>query len=102
MVVHESALEGKKEKLVQRIHELCMPDTVEIHSGLALIATVGRGMVRSKGISARLFNALMKAGVNVRLIDQGSSELNIIVGVEEKDFAQAIRVLYDSFVKEHI
>ena len=62
VVVHESALEGKKEKLVQRIHELCTPDTVEIHSGLALIATVGRGMVRSKGISARLFNALMKAG----------------------------------------
>ena len=93
VVVHESALEGKKEKLVQRIHELCTPDTVEIHSGLALIATVGRGMVRSKGISARLFNALMKAGVNVRLIDQGSSELNIIVGVDNLDFEVATRNL---------
>lgn len=74
------------------------PDTVEIHSGLALIATVGRGMVRSKGISARLFNALMKAGVNVRLIDQGSSELNIIVGVDNLDFEVATRAIYRAFV----
>ena len=83
---------------LQRIHELCSPDTVEIHSGLALIATVGRGMVRSKGISARLFNALMKAGVNVRLIDQGSSELNIIVGVDNLDFEVATRAIYRAFV----
>lgn len=98
VVVHEDAIAGKKEKLVQRIHELCAPDTVEIHSGLALIATVGRGMVRSKGISARLFNALMKAGINVRLIDQGSSELNIIVGVDNLDFENALRAIYRTFV----
>ena len=67
-------------------------------SGLALIATVGRGMVRSKGISARLFNALMKAGINVRLIDQGSSELNIIVGVDNLDFENAVRAIYRAFV----
>lgn len=98
VVVHEDALEGKKERLVQRIHELCAPDSVEIHSGLALIATVGRGMVRSKGTSARLFNALMKAGINVRLIDQGSSELNIIVGVDNLDFENAVRAIYRAFV----
>ena len=98
VVVHESAIEGKKERLIQRIHELCSPDSVEIHSGLALIATVGRGMVRSKGTSARLFNALMKAGVNVRLIDQGSSELNIIVGVDNLDFENAVRAIYRAFV----
>ena len=98
VVVSEDALEGKKERLVQRIHELCQPDSVEIHSGLALIATVGRGMVRSKGTSARLFNALMKAGVNVRLIDQGSSELNIIVGVDNLDFEVAVRAIYRAFV----
>lgn len=98
VVVHEDALEGKKECLVQRIHELCAPDSVEIHSGLALIATVGRGMVRSKGTSARLFNALMKAGINVRLIDQGSSELNIIVGVDNLDFENAVRAIYRAFV----
>ncbi|MDY5350274.1 MAG: aspartate kinase [Candidatus Ventricola sp.] len=98
VVVHESAIEGKKERLIQRIHELCSPDSVEIHSGLALIATVGRGMVRSKGTSARLFNALMKAGINVRLIDQGSSELNIIVGVDNLDFENAVRAIYRAFV----
>ncbi|MGN0990189.1 MAG: ACT domain-containing protein, partial [Candidatus Ventricola sp.] len=98
VVVHEDALEGKKERLVQRIHELCQPDSVEIHSGLALIATVGRGMVRSKGTSARIFNALTRAGVNIRLIDQGSSELNIIVGVDNLDFEVATRAIYREFV----
>ena len=98
VVVSESSIEGKKERLIARIKELVNPDSVEIHSGLALIATVGRGMVRSKGISARLFNALMKAGVNVRLIDQGSSELNIIVGVDSLDFENATRAIYRAFV----
>lgn len=98
VVVHEDTLEGKKERLVQRIHELCQPDSVEIHSGLALIATVGRGMVRSKGTSARIFNALTRAGVNIRLIDQGSSELNIIVGVDNLDFEVATRAIYREFV----
>ena len=98
VVVREDAIEGKKERIVSRIHELCAPDSVEIHSGLALIATVGRGMVRSKGISARLFDALMRAGINVRLIDQGSSELNIIVGVDNLDFENAVRAIYRAFV----
>jgi len=98
VVVREDAIEGKKERIVSRIHELCAPDTVEIHSGLALIATVGRGMVRSKGISAKLFDALMRAGINVRLIDQGSSELNIIVGVDNLDFENAVRAIYRAFV----
>ena len=97
VVVSESSIEGKKERLIARIKELVKPDAVEIHSGLALIATVGRGMVRSKGISARLFNGLMKAGVNVRLIDQGSSELNIIVGVEQNDFDKAVSAIYKAF-----
>ena len=98
VVVHESAVAGKKERLIARIKELCNPDSVEIHSGLALIATVGRGMVRSKGISAKLFDALMRAGINVRLIDQGSSELNIIVGVDNLDFENAVRAIYRAFV----
>ena len=98
IVVHEDAIAGKKAKLMARIHELCQPDTVEIHSGLALIATVGRGMVRAKGTSARLFNALDKAGINVRLIDQGSSEQNIIVGVDNLDFENATRAIYRAFV----
>ncbi len=99
VVVHEDAISGKKERVVERIHELCQPDTVEIHSGLALIATVGRGMVRAKGgASAKLFSALEKAGINVRLIDQGSSEINIIVGVDNLDFENAVRTIYRAFV----
>ncbi|MBQ4157973.1 MAG: aspartate kinase, partial [Clostridia bacterium] len=100
VVVHEDAIAGKKERIVRRIRELCSPDSVEIHSGLALIATVGRGMVRSKGTSARLFNALEKAGINVRLIDQGSSELNIIVGIDSLDFENATRAIYRAFVSD--
>ncbi len=100
VVCHERALEGKRDKLVHRIYELTDPDSVEIHSGLALIATVGRGMVRSKGTSARLFNALQRAGINVRMIDQGSSELNIIVGVDNLDFENAVRAIYRAFVTE--
>ena len=100
VVVNERALDGKREALVHRIYELVEPDSVEIHSGLALIATVGRGMVRSKGTSAKLFNALMRAGINVRMIDQGSSELNIIVGVDNLDFEVAVRAIYKAFVTD--
>ena len=65
---------------------------------MALIATVGSGMSARTGVSARLFTALAEAGVNIRMIDQGSSEMNIIVGVENKDFEKAIKAIYDAFV----
>ncbi len=100
VVCHERMLDGKRDQLVHRIYELTDPDSVEIHSGLALIATVGRGMVRSKGTSAKLFNALQRAGINVRMIDQGSSELNIIVGVDNLDFENAVRAIYRAFVTD--
>ena len=91
-------MEGVKILTIDFVHELCHPDSVEIHSGLALIATVGRGMVRARGTSAKLFHALMRAGVNVRMIDQGSSELNIIVGVDNLDYEVAVRAIYRAFV----
>ena len=84
---------------INRINELCQPDHIEISSGLALIATVGRGMVRTPGTAARLFGALARAGVNVRMIDQGSSELNIIVGVDIPEFENAVRAIYEEFVE---
>ena len=65
---------------------------------MALIATVGYGMVRRRGTAAKLFGALYQAGVNVRMIDQGSSELNIIVGVDTADFDTAMRAIYNAFV----
>jgi len=73
---------------------------LEVHSNLALIATVGHGMIKRPGVSATLFTALYQAGVNIRMIDQGSSEMNIIVGVEEADFETAIKAIYKAFVEE--
>ena len=70
-----------------------------MYDNMAIIATVGAGMAARLGVSAQLFTALFEAGVNVRMIDQGSSEMNIIVGVKNRDFEKAIRAIYSSFVK---
>ena len=67
---------------------------------MALVATVGKGMIRSLGVAARLFGALYEAGVNVRMIDQGSSEMNIIVGLDSDDFEDAMRAIYTAFAAE--
>ena len=75
------------------------PDTLTIHDDMSLIATVGRGMVHNCGTAARLFASMSRAGINVRMIDQGSSELSIIVGVDDKDFESTIRAIYHEFVK---
>jgi aspartate kinase len=85
------------------MHEICVacnPDTIYIEDGLALIAVVGRGMVQSPGTAARLFSAVASAGINIRMIDQGSSEFNIILSVEENDFETALKAIYSEFVKE--
>ena len=74
-------------------------DSVTLDDGVALVAVVGRGMVKEKGTAARVFNAVSAAGVNIRIIDQGSSELNIILGVDEHDFEKTIRAIYGEFVK---
>ena len=81
VVVANSQIEGKLDRVLKKLQLACNPDSIEVFSDMALIATVGHGMIRRVGISAKLFSALADAGVNVRLIDQGSSELNIIVGL---------------------
>ncbi len=88
----------KEQAVVSEIHRLVKPDLLEIESDLALIAVVGRGMKRQRGTAARIFSALAHVNVNCRMIDQGSSELNIIIGVESKDFEKAIKAIYDIFV----
>jgi len=98
VVVADKQIEGKLEKVMQEIKATCEPDSVDHESSLALIATVGRGMARHPGTAARLFDALAKAGVNVRMIDQGSSEINIIVGVDTADFEKAMQAIYTGFV----
>ena len=96
--VHQDEFIDKEQNVVSEIHRMAKPDLLEIESDLALIAVVGRGMKSTRGTAGRIFSALAHANVNVRMIDQGSSELNIIIGVENRDFEKAIRAIYDIFV----
>ena len=98
VVLNSKIVEGKVEEIVEEFERQLKPETVDISTDLALIATVGAGMASRTGTSAKLFGALAEAGVNIRMIDQGSSEMNIIVGVAEKDFEKAIRAIYKAFV----
>ena len=98
IVVHEDEFIEKEQRVVSAIHRLAKPDSIEIESDLALIAVVGRGMKSMRGTAGRIFSALAHAHVNVRMIDQGSSELNIIIGVENRDFETALQAIYDIFV----
>ena len=95
---HELGTGKDREKLVARLKDVLRPDHFEIIDGLALIAIVGRGMRSKKGTATRVFAALSHAEINIRMIDQGSSELNIIVGIDEKDFEKAIQVIYNVFI----
>ena len=100
VVLSTAELEPVKDQVVKRIMELTEPDTLTIHDNMGIIATVGRGMVHNPGTAARLFTALSRAQVNVRMIDQGSSELSILVGVDASDFKAALRAIYFEFVKD--
>ena len=96
--VHQSEFEEKEQKVLSGIHRAVTPDSVELESDLALIAVVGRGMRSTRGTAGRIFSALAHADINVKMIDQGSSELNIIIGVKNEDFEPAIQAIYDIFV----
>ena len=98
IVVHADEFIHKEQSVVSAIHRLAEPDSVEIESGLALVAVVGRGMKSASGTAGKLFTALAKEGINIRMIDQGSSELNIIIGVDNKDFETAIKAIYNTFI----
>lgn len=98
VVIHEDEFLDKEQAVISAIHRLAQPDSIEIESGLALVAVVGRGMRSASGTAGKLFSALADANINVRMIDQGSSELNIIVGVAEKDFENSIKAIYNTFV----
>ncbi|MBE6588620.1 MAG: aspartate kinase [Ruminococcaceae bacterium] len=91
--------EMKRERVLSSINKRVRPDSLVIEDGLALLAVVGRGMVKAKGTAARVFTAISAAGINIRMIDQGSSELNIIIGVEEHDLEKALGAIYSEFVK---
>lgn len=100
--VHQDEFMHKEQKVVSAIHRLADPDAIDIEADLALIAVVGRGMKSTRGTAGRIFSALAHANVNVKMIDQGSSELNIIIGVANDDFDTAIKAIYDIFVISQI
>ncbi len=96
--VHQQEFEGKEQKVLSTIHRLAKPDSIEIESDLALVAVVGRGMKSNRGVAARVLASLAHKNINIKMIDQGSSELNIIIGVTNEDFEPAIQAIYDIFV----
>ena len=102
IVLQDSKIQDALHDIVDDIHRVCKPDSIEVFNNLALIATVGRGMKRQVGTAATLFGALAKENINIRMIDQGSSEMNIIVGVANSDFETAINAIYKAFDEKEV
>ena len=99
VIVQTSSIEGKQEKIINSLTRAVKPDTINFDDGIALLAVVGRGMIKAKGTAARIVSAVSAADVNIRMIDQGSSELNVIIGVDEKELERALKAIYAEFVK---
>lgn len=102
VIVHQEEFGKAEQEILAGLHRNCKPDSIVIETGLALLAIVGRGMKSTRGTAGRIFSALAHARVNVKMIDQGSSELNIIVGVSEEDFETAMQSIYDIFVTQKL
>lgn len=98
VIVSDQELNGKLPKLLEEIRIYCNPDHITSQSKMALLAVVGRGMIHTKGISSKVFTALFKQDINIRMISQGSSELNILIGIENEDFDQSVRAIYQEFL----
>ena len=98
IIVHQDEFEEHEQKVLAGIQRAVHPDVLEVEGDLALVAVVGRAMKSNRGTAARIFAALAHANVNVKMIDQGSSEWNVIVGVRNEDFEKAIKAIYDIFV----
>ena len=100
VVLASSELEGRRERVLSAIQRRVHPDSITVEDGLAIIAVVGRGMVKAKGTASKVFDTVSGADVNIKMIDQGSSELNIILGIEEADFNKTINAIYNGFVNK--
>ncbi len=100
--VHQAEFEGKEQQVISSLRRLANPDVIDLEADLGLIAVVGRGMKSTRGTAGRIFSALAHANINVKMIDQGSSELNIIIGVSNNDFDAAIKAIYDIFVETRL
>ena len=91
-------IEGKEDEVIAQIRKAVAPDHIELEKGIAILAVVGRGMIRTRGTAARIFASMAHARINVKMIDQGSSELNVIIAIGESDFEEAIRKIYEMFI----
>ena len=100
--VHQAEFEGKEQQVISSLRRIANPDIIDLEADLGLIAVVGRGMKSNRGTAGRIFSALAHANINVRMIDQGSSELNIIIGVSNDDFDEAIKAIYAIFVETRL
>lgn len=98
VVISNKKLSGKLDEILEEFQRKLQPDSMDVFENMSLIATVGCGMAKRPGVSAKLFTALFEDDINIRMIDQGSSEMNIIIGVENKDFENAIKAIYNAFV----
>lgn len=98
ITVDSAKLAPVRDKVLAEIRKEVNPDHLEIEDGIAILAVVGRRMKNTRGTVARVFASMAHARINVKLIDQGSSELNVIIGVSENDFAEAVRRIYDMFI----
>jgi aspartate kinase len=98
VIVSTKLLQEKRGDVLAGICKNVNPENVFVEENMALIAVVGRGMVKTKGTAARIFRAISEASINIRIIDQGSSELNIILGIEEKDYLSALKAIYREFM----
>ena len=98
VIVNTDEFIDKEQDILAGIHRAVQPDSIVLESDLALIAVVGRGMKASRGTAARIFNALAQKNINIKMIDQGSSELNIIIGVRNCYFNQAVKAIYNEFI----
>ena len=99
VIVSQAHIHNKEKKILEEIGIYCQPDNLSSAPSMALVAVVGHGMSHEKGVAARIFGALAAEGVNIRMISQGASELNILVGVENRDFERAVQAIYDAFVQ---
>ena len=101
LVINTEQFEPHRDRVLTAISRTIKPDSLSVEDGFALLAVVGRGMVKVKGTAAKVFDAVSDAGVNIRMIDQGSSEINIIIGVDERDFETSLKAIYDKFANNN-
>lgn len=100
VIVAEEDIKGKLDKIIEEVRIFCKPDSITTYTNMALLAVVGSGMIRTKGISAKIFTALYESDINIRMISQGSSELSIIIGIENEDYEKSVAAIYNAFVDE--